>query len=85
MRLRLTSACPQGYAGTTGVWLPGTEKDVEGAEAERLLSAFPSWFERVDEKAHEPAATGDGPAIVHASDSPAVAKRATKPARVRGK
>lgn len=45
-RLRLTTAC-NGYNGATGAWTPGTEKDVEEAEATRLLASFPDWFERV--------------------------------------
>lgn len=47
IRLRLTPACVNGYNGQTGAWVVGTEKDVEDAEATRLLGSFPDWFERV--------------------------------------
>lgn len=47
MRLRLTDACPNGYSGSTGNWTPGSEKDVEEAEGNRLLVSFPAWFELV--------------------------------------
>lgn len=45
------------YRGSTGSWSPGDEKEISPADADRLLSDFPTAFEAVGSAPSKPAKT----------------------------